>query len=62
MDLKPRSPETDAGLDGVIAALWDEAFIVPGETQDQQRDALARALVRAAIDHELRIRIDRNAR
>jgi hypothetical protein len=58
MKLKRRTPKTDTMLDGVLAALRDEGFIVPEETPDEQRDALMRALMRAHLDHEVRVRLD----
>lgn len=57
-----RSPATDEALDGVLDALAQHGFVAPHKRADLNRSALADALVRAAIDHELRIRIDQKGR
>lgn len=54
-----RSPETDEALDNVLQALVKHGFTLPGESARGNRSALADALVQAAIDHEIRIRIDK---
>lgn len=61
MRLKLRTAEADRALDGVLAALAQNGFGLPGRSGRGNRDALARALVTAAIDHEIRIRIDSDA-
>jgi hypothetical protein len=59
--LKPRTAEADRALDGVLAALAQHGFGLPGASGRGNREALASALVTAAIDHEIRIRIDGDA-
>ena len=54
-----RSAETDEALDGVLAALAHHGFGLPGESGRGNREALKDALIEAAIDHEIRIRIDK---
>lgn len=55
-----RQPEANEALDGVLQALEKHGFCLPCLPAARQRDALADALVYAAIEHEIRIRIDRN--
>lgn len=52
-----RSPEADRALDGVLAALCERGFVPPDVDPAKNRDALASALVDAAIEAFLRVRI-----
>jgi hypothetical protein len=59
LDQFVRSAATDEALDNVIAALKAAGFAPPSDLGVVNRNALANALVTAAIDHELRVRIDK---
>ncbi len=54
-----RSEATDEALDNVLDALVGAGFTPPSDLGAVNRNALANALVTAAIDHELRVRIDK---
>jgi hypothetical protein len=55
---RDRTPEVNQALDSLLAVLEEHDFRPPRDDRAGNRDALASALVQAAIDHEIRIRVD----